>query len=277
MFARVSFKGLAKSPMFAYAADTAFFKKSKGVEFKPGLNVLVGPNASGKSTILRMLGATMCATRFGVPQLSQTSISETVQFPNTFSDVRSEKAMRDAIGLSVEHDGQPIMFCDPRTTSGLAGKDFDAVFFKDAEAGAPDGKRRSNGLSVLVRSDAALSTLAGLRPFPKTIEYGMNKKSVNSTWVNAIEIIEKRMQATIPKGQPTILLDEPETNFSLVWQSRLWDFLADPKIADKFQIIVASHSAFALGIEHAHYIETEAGFADEATSSLRHRFGGGRP
>ena len=62
-------------------------------------------------------------------------------------------------------------------------------------------------------------------------------------------------------------------NFSLVWQARLWTLLANPQVAERFQVIVASHSAFALGSPHAHYIDLQNGFREEAEQALRDRFG----
>jgi hypothetical protein len=59
----------------------------------------------------------------------------------------------------------------------------------------------------------------------------------------------------------------------LLWQARLWELLARPDIAQKFQVIVATHSAFALGIAHANYIDFEPGVRAESESILRARLG----
>lgn len=55
MFEHLHLKGLAQSARFAYAKDVSFFKGRKQVVFKPGLNILVGPNGCGKTTVLRIL------------------------------------------------------------------------------------------------------------------------------------------------------------------------------------------------------------------------------
>lgn len=271
MFSKIGFKGLAKSRMFGYAAESRFFRENAGLTFAPGLNVIVGPNGTGKSTILKILGETMCATRYGTSTITQEVVGSTIHFGNAFSDIEAERQLSDRVGVLVEHDGKPAIYCDPRHTSGLAGKDFDK-FFYDSEESAPAGKRMSHGLSALVKSDGALSVLAGVNVFPGEIKYSIDTKSLNDTWKQALGMVETRMMANSPAGQRTVLLDEPDSNLSLLWQARLWEFLAQPDLAERFQIIVASHSAFALGIQHANYIETQVGFRVETEERLRARF-----
>lgn len=118
----------------------------------------------------------------------------------------------------------------------------------------------------------ALAVLSGRQPFPTEVRRTIDARGVNDVWRQAIAVLEKRLVGTIPRGQPSLLLDEPEANCSLVWQARLWTLLSRPEVAAKFQIIVASHSAFALGIAHAHYIDTAPGFRQEVEANLRSRF-----
>lgn len=137
---------------------------------------------------------------------------------------------------------------------------------------ATTGCKKSHGQLALWRASRALAVLEDKRRFPREVLRKIGKSNVNSTWVQAIEVLEKRLEPSIAKGQPSVLLDEPEASFSLVWQARLWNKLADPALARDFQIIVATHSAFALGIAHANYIDVAPGFREEAEKVLRQRF-----
>lgn len=275
MFARISFTGLAKSPLFGYAKELPFFKKRRHLDFKPGLNLLVGPNGSGKSTVLKILGETLCATQGGVSTVTEGTVHQTVDMSAAMRGQREKVegiSPGDKIRLKVDHDGQPVIFFDPRQAVGLTGGAFDDDFFSMGMSEIMASKRASHGQLSAHRGDQALAVLLGKAPFPEKINRRMTPDRVNDVWKCALEVIEARLAASIDLGQPTLLLDEPEANYSLVWQARLWTLLSRPDLASKFQIIVATHSAFALGIDHANYIEVVPGFREEAESALRARF-----
>lgn len=266
MFTKIDFKGLRQSGKFGYAADVPFFKKLRTLEFKPGLNILYGPNGSGKSTVLRILGDTMCATQGGVSAITEAAIRETIDLGP------SQAKAKDRIGLAVAHDGQPVLFCDPRQTAGLAGGGFDNDFFAQGVTEVTTRRRLSHGQATASRLDAVIAVLDGRAKMPDTPRSSMSKKGVNDLWGHAIELLAKRMAGSEPKGQITVLLDEPEANFSLTWQGRLWELLAQPEVAERLQIIVASHSPFALGLAHANYIDFLSGYRQDLQQRLTKHF-----
>jgi predicted ATPase len=269
MFDHILFDNLADSKQFGYAAQVPFFKNRSRLDFKPGLNILVGSNGCGKSTVLKILGETLCATQGGFSTITEDAISNGVDM---FGAIRSGE-MKDTVGLTVAHDGQPVIYCDPRKTIGLVGGTFDDDFFKQGMAETMS--RGSHGQSAMRRLGQALDIVMGQTAFPDKVDHRVNPDRVNDTWQRALKVLEKRLVGTIPAGQPTVLLDEPETNFSLVWQARLWELLTLPHVVQRRQVIVATHSAFALNIPHAHYIEFEPGFRAEAEAALFARFGHG--
>lgn len=272
MFQSISFAGLKNSVRFGYAAELSFFKGRKNLEFKPGLNILFGPNGCGKSTILRMLAGTMCAEQGGVTTVTEASIRNAVDMMANISNPRSK--LKHSIGLKIAHDAQPVVFCDPRDRIGLAGGHFDNDFFQQGLVEKLTNSRSSHGEAVLTRASTALAVLGGRAQFPAVVDYRVNRKAMNSTWTSALDLVEAAMGASIARGQPSVLLDEPEANCSLVWQSRMWQLLADEAVAANFQILVATHSPYALGIKHANYIEFEPGYREEAEAGLRTRFVG---
>lgn len=268
MFDRIEFKGLRQSERFGYAADLPFFKNRRKLKFEPGLNVLFGPNGCGKSTVLKILGDTMLATQGGVSAVTETAIRNTVELP-----FGNKGAAKDKIGLRVVHDGQPTVFCDPRQEVGLVGGAFDDDFMRHGIIEATERHRRSHGQATASRVGAALDVLVGKQPLPKELVRKLNKASVNGAWAQALELAEERMKPSVEKGQGSILLDEPEANFSLKWQGMLWAMLADGRTAQRFQIIVASHSPFALRLPGAHYIDMVPGYREEVQGLLTAHFG----
>lgn len=273
MFESIHFKGLAQSALFGYAKDVPFFKDRKELAFKPGLNILFGPNGCGKSTVLNILAQSLAAAQGGVSTVTQDHVSNTVDMYAALRQRDGSKgAMKDKIGLLVRHDGQPVVYSDPRKAVGVTGGSFDDDFMERGIAEAMGSARRSHGQLSLSRSDTALAVLLGKAAHPQTIVSKLNKKTVNDQWVKALELVETRLGASVERGQPSVLLDEPEANFSLVWQSRLWSLLSQADVAQKHQVIVASHSPFALGIAHANYIEFEPGYLEEALAALKSNF-----
>jgi len=277
VFHKIELAELAQSESFKYAQNLPWFKDRHEITFKPGLNIFLGPNGSGKSTVLKMLGDGLCATQGGVSAVTTDVLSSQIDMMSSLgARLRNPSAqvpeMTDRIGLKIVHDGQPVVYCDPRRTVGISGGALDDDFMDAGVIEAMTSHRRSHGELALYRVNPALAMLNGKTKFPEHIQRLVRRDQVNDRWQMALDLLETRLQARMELGQPTILLDEPESNYSLVWQSRLWDILARPDVADRFQIIVASHSAFALGIGHAHYVEMTPGFRDEAEGALRARF-----
>jgi predicted ATPase len=264
MFAHIDFKNLAQSENFGYAASVPFFKKKKQLAFKPGLNILYGPNGCGKTTVLKMLGDTLCATQGGASTVTERVIHQEIDmgFGN--------RVMRDKIGLTVAHDGQPVVFCDPRNAGGMVSGQLDNDFFKQGVREITT--RASHGEKSMHRGNAVFGLLDGKLPFPSAIARHIVSNQVNEVWQEALAVLDKRFVPSVTVGQPTVLLDEPEANFSIDWQVKLWKLLGDPKVAERFQIIVATHSVFALGLAHAHYIDFHKGYRPDIEQFLRHRF-----
>lgn len=282
MIESIELKAVKRSPMFGYAAELPFVKAHPRLEFRPGLNILFGPNGSGKSTILKVLAHTLCAYQGGVSTITLDAISDTVdmlsglRLPRAGTSAKTRvKGPVDKLAVPVAHDGQPAVFCDPRRPVGLSGGAFDDAFFMQGVLEVMTNSRRSHGQSAATRASTALQMLAGQVPFPAEISYHVRKSHINDMWQAALAVLEARLTPSIAKGQPSVLLDEPEANYSLAWQARLWRLLADATVAQNFQVVVATHSPFALGIGHAHYIDLEPGFRQEALELLTQRFSSG--
>ena len=258
MIKSISFEGLSKSPNFKYAAKLPFFERENGIEFGAGLTVLFGPNGCGKTTVLRMLADTLCATQGGVSQVTEVAVREFLGVDGA----------RDPVGLEVHHDGQPAIFCDPREAVGLSGGSFDDDFFEEGLVEVLGKRRMSHGQNGARRINKTLDVLTGRVSAPKTIPRWKDRSQVNSVWMKALDLLEARLAPSIPSGPLTLLLDEPESNFSVAWQARIWDRLANPSGPSHFQVIVATHSMFSLNIPGATYIEFEEGYLESATAAF---------
>lgn len=244
-----------------------------------------------------MMGMTMAAVQGGRSCVTSSWIYDLVGF----------HGKEHGIPGKLRHDGQPIMYFDARAKEGIVGGGFDDDFFSLGFENSM--RRGSTGQLVLARLDRMLSILrgaqevigassaattkskrktsgapvskenpgrrasgstfnAGAPSFPTEIEYKVTRGE-NSVWAAKLKTLEALFVASVPLGPKTMLFDEPESGFSIDWQARFWSGLRDKVNPHEFQVIVATHSPFALGVEGANYIEMEEGYIKKSKDALR--------
>lgn len=230
--------------------DVDALKRRKKFTFKPGINVIWGPNGIGKSTIIKAMARLLHAEQSGNSIITSTSTGE---LRDTFD---RENPWRD--GLRVDYDGQPISYIDPQNRPGLFGGmaafDYD---FTDLGMSTLQRDKVSSGQSAM----AMFHTLAKR---PKTFEiHGQYRK--HQSCQEALE----RVQGTIKQGPRTILWDEPDANLDWPSKAKFWDMM----LMSPMQHIVATHSPFALRM--ATYLDDinlipigPKGYADECRKVL---------
>ena len=217
-------------------------KKIKDIEFKPGMNIIVGKNATGKSTIITLLARHFHCEQGGISLITEPSLS------TLFTHLHDDDPYPD--GYKVRHDGQPVGFFSPDKIVGHKGYlDYDFI----AEDLSNRQMRASQGQVTMVNVIRTIQTLH------KTdrIEGTMSPDSVNDLWARRIKIVRKLLKGTMPKGPKTLILDEPERSLDL--ENEI-EFFNQAKQA-KLQIIMASHSVFAFMMKDANIIELNRGYA----------------
>ena len=262
MIESLTFDPAAKSECrdLHWAGKLPYFQANQEVQFKPGLNVLFGANGSGKSTLLRMLGLSLAAVQGGRSTITQDWLNSAMPY-------RAE-----AIGFPwrIKHDGQPALFCDARDAVGLigGGAAFDDDFFSEGVAAGM--LRASAGQTTMSRLNRALGALTAAKEgkpdsFPTEVQWKVSRTHMAKA---ARDQLDAWLAPSCAAGPHTILLDEPESGFSLAWQSGLWRNILSKVDPEKFQVIVATHSPFALGIEGAHYIDLTPAYRTESEFAL---------
>lgn len=278
------------------------------VAFQPGLNILFGPNGSGKSTVLKLLAMALAAEQGGRSVVTTSWMQDLFGF-------RGDR--KDELFWTVQHDGQPVVYSNPRQAIGLAGlgSAFDDDFMMDGlnelqVMKSSSGQMTSARIARVVRtimddpgpgtvrppeSPAGPDAQAGAstrRPkrasdfarkpasrehnpyvFPDAIEWRVAEGGFNDVWEARLKRVKALLQANGPAGPRTILMDEPESGFGLPWQAGFWHNVMRSAQAKNFQIIVATHSPFALNVPDAHYIETQPGYLEECRTTLTMEFG----
>jgi len=229
-------------------------------EFKPGINILWGKNGSGKSSVVQMLARLTHSGQGGVTKVT----TETLRH---FYDHQGFHG-----GQDLETDGQGVWYCDPSERVGLIGGSFDYDFM---DMGLQNTMfKGSHGETTLMRVYNILVDMkARKRP---EIEYKhLRKPPVEGSkdryadqdreeykrWLDAT----KYLRGEDKTSPPTILFDEPDRSLDIPTQLRFWDTLT---AHDKnYQIIVASHSLFAMDIPGANYIELVPGYLNQCRAA----------
>jgi len=252
MISEIDFSGLQKSKLFSYAGELDFFKNHKKVTFKPGLNILFGPNGCGKSTILRMAALTLAAEQGGVSTITDSWLSEVFDFDGSCK----------LNGIKVSHDGQPILYGNPRNAVGLfgGGAAFDDDFFSEGLANLKS--KASTGLTTMNRLHRMLAVMLGKATFPNTVDDRVKRSSPR--YLGGLQLL----RADLSAGQPTLIFDEPESGLGIPAQGNLFRIIHEAAKKSGFQLIIATHSAFALGIADCNYIEMSPGYVTQSQNAL---------
>lgn len=265
MIEKIKFLNNEKVDKFSYVGNlTSIISMSGEIEFKKGLNIIVGPNGSGKTSILKAISHHLAANQSGFSIVTEKWLRDMDWVKD------DENVERLNSNFEVTHDGQPIVFGDPHRGTGLTNSGIDSEFYAEGLNETFNMSQESNGEQNNRRNMPFLDILEGRKEFPNFFLTGINTDEINDIWKNRFkEVQEKLMIGKIPIGQQTILLDEPESGLGLLNQLLLWNkVLKNEEIAKKYQIILVSHSTESLNIDHANYIELREGYLSACRDAM---------
>lgn len=268
-----------------YAAKLSALQE-RTFEFQEGLTALFGANASGKSTMLRVMGAYSGCEGPGWTTYSEEYERErrfsfprekTPPFPERFAegilgDLRAEVAWDGtptyySVGLPAK--GQRAF----EEALGRGGDDADD-YMRSIMAPGSSGQAQVHWLNErLERTLSKPPTLARDATFFLKGRSEWSTPEGRKHRTETLEGIDDFIQyvESLPRTGPvTVLLDEPDTRLSLPNQETFWRTFA-PRLAIGRQIIIATHSPF--GLLAPTVLDLTAGYADRCRQALRGLFG----
>lgn len=261
MIEKITFKKGSKHKL-SYISELPAIENMGGViEFKPGINILIGPNGCGKTSVLKAIGDMFAASQYGHSCLSKAFLMEVSS---------KEKGSRFDFPFDVVHDAQVVLYGDPRRALGVSNGNPDRETVREGALEIFAMNEESSGEQANRRITPLLNILRGKDDIPEGLGAVFNPDELNDHYKGIIgEYVETVFTPNTEKGQVTVLLDEPETSLGLMNQILLWEkILKDPEIKEKFQIILVSHSSNALKIEGANYIEMKEGYLEACHKML---------
>lgn len=236
-----------------YWNKVGFLKDKKEIEFKPGLNIVFGPNGSGKSTLLSALAILLHVKESNWPVVSKDSLGPFMR-PSGFTT-----------GLLLEHDGGPARYL------GIADPGFppkkDVASQRVRLETAKETKYKA--LHDMSHGQATVAKLVSfLSAKPTKVRYAISKTKLSGSWEKLWDIGTESLANVTVDGEPqqVILLDEVDRSLDFAKQHEVWRELRE--MAKTTQIIIASHSPFAVSAPGAHYIETTPDYLSASRQAL---------
>ncbi len=248
--------------------------KDRVFEFQPGLNILFGPNGCGKSTILQILGAyasiadhTAGWTSYQNPSaLKRISDNGQAKLPEAYNRLSPGQC-----SAKVVWDGSPTFQYDAGKSAAGYGSSL-----PDEPKDSPDGittfeesiSLTMGHLSSGTRLIYKLKKIREMLANPPDLT-NIPRKNTNSVWHDNW-ISQRDYWNSLPRnGGVTILMDEPDRSFALDNQIGFWSGWV-PKLAEKYQIIIATHCPFAIMRDiGANIIDMKEGYYEESQNAIR--------
>jgi len=230
-------------------------KGLKEFNFSPDITLIIGPNASGKSTLLNLLKIAFHCTEGYYSCLTRKSIENNTK--------RSDEDC-EYHGYNIIHDGNPVFLFNP--SSCKERTHFDDDFMMDQISHMVSTKTASSGQKSFYSLSAACTYASKI----DTIKDKLNSlDNVNDYWKKVINAGKNIINnPSIPKSKKTIILDEPTQFMDFINEMEYWEQMEIG--TRKYQFIIATHSIgvlknFSCDIK---IIELKDGFLDDIKKSF---------
>ena len=242
---------------------------TKNFKFKPGFNVLFGPNACGKSTILKALANYSSIKTGGWSRLQEPL--DLVDFGNKGATKLPQdfaKLSRKAFEAQVDWDGTPTFYHHAKNSDAgnfsylveSADESHDGMTTMEDQLATIFG-HPSQGQQRITK----MVKLFQLLKQPPVLT--SHKEKANSVWMECYDRQVKYFNSLPRTGPVTVILDEPESSLDITNQIAFWSKVMP--MLKQYQVIVATHSPFLFTMPgEVNLIDMHPGYAQACRDQL---------
>ena len=230
---------------YAYIADIPALKEGTTIEFKPGINIIVGANGCGKSTLIKTIATyLLCGNGYMKTPTGYNSVGDAVNDRHLWDPTETEKLLD---GVDVAHDYNGVAFILRNSYEMEEGE-----ALRDMDSFVSAYKRRVSSMGE--NTMFSIQTLFDVMFADKGAEYltfpiaNLKKIMDNAgdVWKERLKKLlqyYKRNQVTdlTPEDfQYTVLMDEPDRNLDIYNLDQVADILSQDK--EMTQLIATVHN-----------------------------------
>lgn len=235
----------ARCAPYSYIADIPALKEGTTIEFKPGINIIVGANGCGKSTLIKTIATyLLCGNGCMKTPTGYNSVGDAVNDRHLWDPTEGEKLLD---GVDVAHDYNGVAFI---LRNSYEMENGDALRDMDSFVSAYKRRVSSMGENTMF----SIQTLFDVMFADKGVEYlafpVANLKKImdnaGDVWKERIrQLLQyyKRNQVTdlTPEDfQYTVLMDEPDRNLDIYNLDQVAGILSQDK--EMTQLIATVHN-----------------------------------
>ena len=235
----------ARCAPYSYVADIPALKEGTTIEFKPGINIIVGANGCGKSTLIKTIATyLLCGNGCMKTPTGYNSVGDAVNDRHLWDPTEGEK-LHD--GVDVAHDYNGVAFI---LRNSYEMENGDALRDMDSFVSAYKRRVSSMGENTMF----SIQTLFDVMFADKGVEYlAFPVANLKKIMDNAGDVWKERLRQLLqyykrnqvtdltPEDfQYTVLMDEPDRNLDIYNLDQVADILSQDK--EMTQLIATVHN-----------------------------------